>query len=255
MQQAITVNHRTARPHLSSLKAPLTEPPVIIPLTKPHPVYGKTPIGRDGFTLERQPIRLLNFWHQRATEASAAMRGGELEGNLEYDLLYNCKWDIVDAAFKAKVNGSSDVAALVEIAARQASDCDDVGAIISLARFKYIAERLSEVTRLLQPKKKTGALNRGRKLTRFGLVHRYHAFLIQELETIGWHVYGERDYPMMSRPIDDAVNKKCATPDARERYPIFFNPAELVGRATRVLKSLRIDTVNASSRSRRGGSR
>jgi hypothetical protein len=120
--------------------------------------------------------------------------------------------------------------------------------MIGIDELSAIADELQRVTAPLTPKKKTGNLRRGRKLTQFGLIHRYQAFLIQELETIGWHVHGERDYPMKVRFVDDEVNKRCRLPNGRGLYPIFFDTKSLPLRARSVLKSLKINTENAGER-------
>lgn len=250
MQTVIATAQRRAPPAKATAIALTTgAPPVIVAVEKPasHPIYGTTPIGRDGFTLERQNIHMLNFWHERATTATNALvdsRNIEDE-DPEYDLLNDCQWQVYEAAFKVKINNPSEVAVLLNIVARHAADCVDIEAVLDLEKVQHIAAQLTKATAPLAPKKKLGAMLRGRKLTRFGLLHRYQAFLIQELETIGHHVYGERDYPMQSRPLDDAVNERCATPNARGQSPIFFNPEKLPVRARAVLKSLQIDTERA----------
>src|SRR5258708_18365280 len=131
--------------------------------------------------------------------------------------------DVIKAFVAKRPNEiAAQMRAILEWMDFSAEHCIEVE--LSTAAFRNITRCLTVATEQLRPKKKTGALQRGRLLTRFGLIHRYQAFLIQELETIGWHIYGERDYPMGHRPIDDAVNKRCSTPNGRGQYPVFFSP-------------------------------
>jgi hypothetical protein len=219
----------------------------------PHPIYGNVPIGRDSCTLEAQPIQMLNVWHEKAVSAAknysdAHPKMGDDDSG--YDVLYSSKWEIFEAAFKTSIHNCDALAALIQIVNRHACDCGDVEVALDLEKLQIIARISAAVTAPLSPKKRTGKLRRGNKLTAFGLIYRYQAFLIQELETIGWHVYGERDYPMMSRHYDDAVNARCRLSSGRGAYPIFFNPKSLPARARSVLKSLKIDTENAGERAR-----
>src|SRR6266404_4205051 len=81
-------------------------PPAVIVLAKAtrHPIYGTTPIGRDGFTLERQNIHLLNFWHEKAVATTKELvKSRNLEDDdPEYDLLNDCQRAIFEAAFKVR---------------------------------------------------------------------------------------------------------------------------------------------------------
>jgi hypothetical protein len=95
------------------------------------------------------------------------------------------------------------------------------------------------------PKKHVGALQRGRKLTRAGLLTRYQSFLVQELETVSWNLYGERDYAKHTVFFDDAVRARCTSTD---RCLPFFDERSLPTRARAVLKSLEIDTDSAENR-------
>jgi hypothetical protein len=80
---------------------------------------------------------------------------------------------------------------------------------------------------------------RGGKLTRAGLLHRYESFLMKELQTLSLNLYGDRDYALQYIAEDDAVNLRCR--DSRHKYP-FFDESKLADRAKSVLKSLKIDT-------------
>jgi hypothetical protein len=100
----------------------------------------------------------------------------------------------------------------------------------------------------LAPKKRVGALRRGRKLTVAGLHVRYQSFLIQELETLSVNLYGSRDYAKQFRIEDDAVNLRCVG-NSKTQYP-FFDESKLTARARSVLKSLKIETVIDDDRPR-----
>jgi hypothetical protein len=205
----------------------------------PVSIFGRLPAG---FVLKNQQIQMLVFWQRKAMKAVNDLPAGCTDADMAAALAPAN--EIMDAIKGFVSKRPSEVAAqmraIVEWLEFMEEDCIEVE--LSLADFKHFTQSLVDATAPLRPKKETGPLYRGRKLTRHGLVHRYHAFLIQELETIGWHVYGERDYPMMSRPYDDAVNVRCKTPNARGSYPKFFSPEKLTDRARSVLKSLKIDT-------------
>lgn len=113
----------------------------------------------------------------------------------------------------------------------------------------------SQIERLVieAPPKFPGTSCRGDKLTRAGLLLRYQAFLVSELETLSWHLYGDRYYAINFRINDQAVNACCSAgyvdgeyrPDARRKAYPFFDESKLLARARAVLGSLEIDTVKA----------
>ncbi len=227
-------------------------PPQITPVPE-HPVYGRTPIGRDGFVLENQLMQVLNHWHEKAIRLGGEMLNAEtverpIDTNEEYDVLYEAKWDIYNAALQAKVHRASDVAFLLQIVSRQVADCGDIECALNAAQFAAITGKLVEVTQPLRSKKPFRQLARGRKLTRSGLLNRYQAFLIKELETLSWFMYGSRDYAKGFSIEDDAVNARCRGQNGKgHRYP-FFDEHKLPSRARSVLKSLKIDSENISDR-------
>ena len=96
-----------------------------------------------------------------------------------------------------------------------------------------MSAELTEATAPIVPKKRVGALRRGRKLTRAGLLTRYQSYLVQELEAVSWNLYGERDYAKHIVFFDRAVRDRCGP---------FFDERNLPKRARAVLKSLMIDT-------------
>lgn len=224
-------------------------PPPIVLAQNAHPVYGTTPIGRGDFALENQSIHMLNFWHKKAIAASEAYwkqaPKNKPDDDPEYETLYSCKWAIFEAALKAKINNAREFAILLELVQRHASDAGGLSDVLNLDQFKGMTQSLAVVTEPLRPMKRVGALQRGRKLTRAGLLHRYQCFLIQELETLSWNLYGSRDYALQYRFVDRAVDQRCSGSygkgSKRRSYP-FFDESKLSARARGVLKSLRIDT-------------
>ncbi|MEZ2146374.1 hypothetical protein AAE026_29375 [Bradyrhizobium sp. DN5] len=97
---------------------------------------------------------------------------------------------------------------------------------------------------LTEASKRVGALRHGRKLTRAGLLTRYQSFLVQELETVSWHLYGERDLAKQQVFYDRAVGTQC---NSTERYYPLFDESKLPARAKSVLGSLEIDTENVAA--------
>jgi hypothetical protein len=243
---------RAAKP--TARKNAVVAPLVIVPaIAKPHPVYGTTPIGRDGCSLEQQPIQTLNLWHERATAASADYRklhDDIADDDAAYNLLYDCRWDIFAAAFLTKATGVTGVDHLLRIVLRHIehnSGTDDETSM-SVDQVKRLAAMVCKAAEPAKPTKNVGALQRGRKLTRAGLLHRYHSFLIQELETLSWNLYGHRDLALQYRPIDRAVTARCSAQFVGGKYKAgrthhpFFDESRLTTRARSVLKSLKIDT-------------
>ncbi|MCP1915894.1 hypothetical protein J2R96_008374 [Bradyrhizobium elkanii] len=90
------------------------------------------------------------------------------------------------------------------------------------------------------PQKRPGALAREGKLTEAGLLTRYQSYLVQELETVSWVLYRERDYAKGYVIFDSAVQAQCRSADGSDP---FFDEASLPDRARGVLGSLGIDTV------------
>jgi hypothetical protein len=111
----------------------------------------------------------------------------------------------------------------------EALDVDDI---------RRLTTELSDAIKPSAPVKKVGALRRGRKLTRTGLLYRYQSFLMKELQTLSLNLYGDRDCALEYIAEDDAVNLRCS---GRPKYP-FFDESRLADRARSVLKSLKIDT-------------
>lgn len=231
----------------SELKAAAAEPlqaPVAFaePLAEyPPEIFGKVP---KGFVLDRQPIAMLNFWHEKAfnlhlhakTGAPSFKLGKSIEGK------------IYEIAVEAEPNNMREAVAQFDILARQALSLETV-TVIGVEELMVLVEGLKKTSAPIEPKKYPGKPQRGRKLTRAGLLLRYQSFLVQELETLSWNLYGESRYAFRYRISDDKVDAVCRRPYARRRksYP-FFDESKLTTRARGVLGSLEIDTEYVAHR-------
>lgn len=228
-------------------------PPVIVAGPRPqHPVYGNIPIGTDECCLDNQLIEMLDFWHKKATELLEPWgRPGDItdEQDAYYLKIHAIQWDIYRVAEKREATNSYELALQLGMIVRHnktnggpAEDCCEFLTVGTIAKLAQAALDVSEVPK---PQKKVGALRKGNKLTRTGMLYRYQSFLIKELETLSWFLYGSRDYAKCFSAEDDAVNERCRGRDSKgHRYP-FFNEHTLPARARTVLKSLKIDIENA----------
>lgn len=262
----VTTTTSSSRPHSVpetddvSLAPPGSNPPAIA-VPEIHPIYGNTPMGRDGFVLERQSIHMLDYWHKKTDEISQNYNAPGItsqEEEAEFQSACSTAWDIFRAALKIRLNNSREVAILLGLAARHiATHCGDDCQTLAQEELASIAAKALAITEPLAPTKKIAALRKGNRLTRAGLLHRYHAFLIGELETVSWNLYGSRDYAMAMRPVDSEVHirtsnyfkngKVIAYTRRRKNYP-FFDESKLTDRARSVLTSLKIDIINAGDR-------
>ena len=200
----------------------------------PSSVFGRRPAG---FVLEQQSIHMLAHWHRKSLKAIDESPATDEEFSARCTLARR----LLEAILGAKTRLPSEVAVQMSAAIEtiNAEDNNSIEEVLDVEDFRRLAANLASATAPLRPTKCVGALNRGRKLTRAGLLHRYHAFLIEELNTVGSELYGSRDYPKYYQPFDDAVNKRCR--NSTGKHP-FFDPRKLPYRASTVLKSLKIDT-------------
>lgn len=111
---------------------------------------------------------------------------------------------------------------------------------MNVKEFGALALHLCELTEPIVPKKQPKPMSKGRALTRAGLLSRYQSFLVQELETVSWNLYGERDFAKFTIVFDDAVSAKCR---GKSRRYAFFDESKLTGRAKTVLGALKINTT------------
>jgi hypothetical protein len=204
------------------------------------------------FVLKEQMIPTLDLWHRGVAKVMAdcenSAHNDTEEGWAEYTKVVETQSDILNAALHAKLHSAGDVAVLLAMVVRHAQiQGDEVGEFINTAELDAIAKQLRALTDLLPPKKKVGKLQRGRKLTRAGLLYRYQAFLMKELETVSYNLYGDSRCALEYRMEDDAVNLRL-----RKRPWPLFDESKLPDRAERVLKSLKIDTENGDVLNRRG---
>jgi len=234
-------------PQLHSVRAKKpAHPPVLTPVTtgaQLHPVFGKQP--HSDADLQRQGVVALSFYYWKATRLLEEAKIYQRQKLIE------ARGAAYKAVLKVKPNNATEVARQMEVIAAEMRREGTV-AVIGFAEFAKLAEHLTDITKPILPKKMPGKFTRGTKLTKAGLLHRYHSFLLEELYTIGWHVYGERDFLLHWYSYDDVVEPKLR--DKRCRHP-FFDPSRMTERATSVLKSLKIDTVNAAPARKEKGRR
>jgi hypothetical protein len=209
----------------------------------PPEIFGKRP---GGFILEEQPIEMLCFWHQKANVVIDELPN---EGNYQaiderLSVFCNIKHRILAAILAAPASRAGQVAAKLRavVAEMEAIDADSVEEVLDGDDVVKISAELTTATAPIVPKKRIGALQRGGKLTRAGLLQRYQTFLVQELETVSWNLHGERDYAKHVVFYDDAVGERCLSKD---RSDPFFDERRLTTRARAVLASLDIDHQNA----------
>lgn len=247
-------------------------PPVIMPATAPaaqppprYPaaVFGKLPAG---FVLKMQGVEMLAHWHRKAMAAVDALPAGYTETDM--DAAMAVANEVFEAIKSLKIGYASGVARQMSAVVERLNWLKNGEAVeeeLTVAELKQMSDNLLAATALPEPTKRVGPLRRGRKLTRAGLLIRYQSFLVQELETIGWNLYGSRDYAMRFRPVDHAVDVRCGPhfvggkyKPGRKSQP-FFDESKLTVRARSVLRSLRIDTERNDDvpdrKPRNGGSR
>jgi hypothetical protein len=141
---------------------------------------------------------MLAHWHRKSLQEINESPATDEELSTQSALARR----IFEAILCAKTRLASEVA--VQMAAVVATiSAEKTGAIeevLDVEDFRKLAANLLAATAPLRPTKHVGALNRGRKLTRAGLLHRYHAFLIEELNTVGWEFYAIETFPNSASP-------------------------------------------------------
>ncbi|UPJ63512.1 hypothetical protein [Bradyrhizobium sp. 191] len=201
----------------------------------PAEIFGQLP---DGFRLQDQSIHVLVHWHRKAIAAVEHLP----EDVTDYELGAAC--DIVRrlyvAILTAKTHGASHVALKLQavLTKLDSEKSNSIEEALDVDDIRRLAAELSDAIKPSAPVKRVGALRRGRKLTRTGLLYRYQSFLMKELQTLSLNLYGDRDCALEYIAEDDAVNLRCS---GRPKYP-FFDESRLADRARSVLKSLKIDT-------------
>jgi hypothetical protein len=217
-----------------------------------HPVYDNIPIGIDGCSLDNQQIEMLDFWHKKASNLLEPWgRPGDITDEQEayFQKIHSYQWDCYNAAMEREATNSHELALLLGIIVRHnkanggpTEDCCEFLSGDTLAKLAQAALNVSEMP---TPQKRVGALRKGNKLTRTGMLYRYQSFLIKELETLSWFLYGSRDYAKCFSAEDDAVNERCRGRNSKGHRYRFFNEHTLPARARTVLKSLKIDIETA----------
>ncbi|MGM5033502.1 hypothetical protein [Tardiphaga sp. 803_E3_N1_3] len=244
------------------MSQPANAPPVIV--AKPrslHPVYGQFPHDQDGYAIEDQPLYVLDRWHVKANDLLKPWNEpGDITEEQEayFQEIHREEWKIYDAAIAVRAKTSRELALQLTIIARHlGTNCGNTCEFLEIKTLADMAKAGMQLSERPRPTKRIGALSRGKKLTRSGLLLRYHAFLVGELKTLGIAFYGTRDYPQFMIPIDHAVNVRTSVgfkngkydprQNGRKHYP-FFDESKLPARALSVLKSLKIDTELAETR-------
>jgi hypothetical protein len=217
------------------------------PLAGPFPeyppeIFGKVP---EGFVLEEQQIEMLCFWHRKAIE----VLDRPIEDDEELTAFCEIKNRILGAILSVRPATAGRVAAQLRAVVAEI-DCLETGGTVPVSVEEVLdvhdivkmANDLTTATAPIAPKKDTGAFYRDGKLTREGLLARYQSFLFQELETVSWNLYGERDYAKHFVFYDRAVQERCQPAD---HGGPFFDENSLPDRARAVLQTLNIDAETA----------
>jgi hypothetical protein len=202
----------------------------------PAEIFGQLP---DGFRLQDQSIHMLVHWHRKAI--AAVERLPEDVSDYELDAACEIVRRLYAAILAAKTHGASHVALKLQavLTKLDSEKSNSIEEALDVDDIRRLAAELYDAIKPSAPVKKVGALRRGRKLTRTGLLYRYQSFLMKELQTLSLNLYGDRDCALEYMAEDDAVNLRCG--HGRHKYP-FFNESKLADRARSVLKSLKIDT-------------
>lgn len=254
MLQANAPRHKSPTPALLPQPADSAEPPIVSGVATPHPIWGRTPMGRHGFTLDRQSIHMLAHWHRKAVRYVSTMPAGSEDVWLPE--VQQIIGDLYEAVLNYKPRSGRDAAWQFQAILSQIEH-DETITSIGLDEFQSLVEGLIEATKGPEPTKRVGDLSRDGRLTRAGLLHRYHAFLIGELQTVSWNLYGEPQYATVMVPIDSEVNRrtrdgfKDGKPldyDRRRKHCPFFDESKLTARAKAVLGSLSISTTKPDRR-------
>lgn len=220
------------------------------------PIFGKMPLG---FDLAKQPIPMLVYWLGKARARVDAVMA--LDPDDSTDEAMTDALEPFNRIFDALVNAETSSASDVEFQMRGIIGyldwfkTDNIEEAITADQFRKIAANLKRATAFKAPNKYPGKLARGRKLTRAGLLFRYHAFLMGELRMLSWNMYGSRDYAFFFEPVDLAVTQQTSQSFRKGKYvqsgrktDPFFDESKLTNRARAVLKSLKIDTEKEVSR-------
>jgi hypothetical protein len=210
-----------------------------------HPVFPVTRDALKNFDLEAHNIHQLWAWYCIAQQKRAALIEQQCSKNdALYDEISMAQGELYEVILMATPIHASEVALQLEVIAMEAREADTI-AVFNQDDLTRIAENLEAVTGPIPPRKSPGPSSRGQRLTRAGLLRRYQSFLVQELETLSWNLYGSEVFAFQYRIEDDAVNGRCDPSRGTKRPDPFFDESRLTARARSVLKSLKIDTVKA----------
>jgi hypothetical protein len=220
-------------------------------------VFGAVP---PDFDLSRQLIAMLSFWHSKAIDIIHQVNADDQTlTDEDANQAVTIEHRIYKAMFEARITRAGDIASILNaaVARADAHGTKETTEVLSMKDVRSLAEKLTVATAPVVPTKFVGPLTRGRKLTRTGLLYRYHAFLAGEIETLSWNLYGSRDYAKFMVPYEHAVTVRVSAgfkdgkynPRNRKSQP-FFDESKLSKRARSVLKSLKIDAERDDERPR-----
>lgn len=190
--------------------------------------------------------RIQELKKARAECAEALSKNG-IDGE-DVPRLTNAKWAAFDALCNTRARTPQEAAkqlAYLCLASEEETEAptlppNDPGGF----KLSVFAERLLALTNMPQPTKSVPALSRGSRLTKAGQLVRYHSFLVNELMTVSWELYGSRDYASCMIPMDSYVRQALGPKNASSP---FHDTKTLQRRATAVMQSLKIDTTTSDS--------
>ncbi|MBO4227230.1 hypothetical protein [Bradyrhizobium neotropicale] len=210
-----------------------------VALENPYPIFTA------GVPLKSQPIQALVHWMHEAMAAVDNLPAGYTNDDLTaaMDVVNNIFAAIKQAKLSQPRAVAQQMAAVVEY--MNFLECRVIEEALSGEDFCRMSENLTTATKPIRPTKPPLPYSRGSRLTQAGLLARYASFLVQELETVSWVLYGQRDFAKQIVIFDDAVNERC-----RSRRGPFFDEKALPKRARAVLESLRIDAEHVNGRER-----
>ncbi len=209
----------------------------------PPEIFGKLP--EEGFVLdEAQGIETLCFWHRRAID----ILDQPFDDEDKLSAYCAIKNRILGAVLSARPATPGQVAAQLRAIVAEIDSLStetapaSIEEVLDVHDIVKLSADLNRAAPPITPKKNVGAFQHDGKLTREGLLARYQSFLVQELETVSWNLYGERDFAKHFICFDSAVRQRC---DSTDHDGPFFDEKSLPDRARAVIESLKIDTDTA----------
>jgi hypothetical protein len=204
----------------------------------PPEIFGKLP---SGFVLDEQPcIETLCFWHRKAID----ILDQPFDDDEKLSAYCAIKNRILGAVLSARPTTPGQAAAQLRAVVAEIDSLStetspaSIEEVLDIHDVVKLSADLNRTAAPITPKKNVGAFEHDGKLTREGLLARYQSFLVQELQTVSWNLYGERDFAKQFVCFDHAVQQRCNSTD---HDGPFFDEGTLPDRARAVLNSLKID--------------